>query len=204
MRGAAMLLAAAVGGSGTLIGLVPVRARAQELDVDTSAAREVRFTSRTQLFHFDGTTHRIDGYVLLTGPRLVAGMPTDSSQLYFEVDLTSLHTGIGMRDRHMDADLQVQKHPYAEFKGALTRVAADSAGTFRVTSRGTMSIRGVEKLMTIPCHVSPSGSGYRVHCDFPVLLSDFHVSIPKLMFLKVSNRIHLDVKFSVMPPKPSG
>lgn len=205
IRAAGFLLTAAASGSGMLTGLAPARLRAQEFDVDTSAAREVRFTSRTELFHFDGVTHRIDGYVLLTGPRLAAGMPTDSSQLYFEVDLASLHTGIGMRDRHMRDDyLQVRKYPYAEFKGALTEVAADSSGAFRVTARGTMSIHGVRKAMTTSCDVSPSGSGYKVRCTFPLLLSDFDISIPKLMFLKLSNRIRLDVDFSVIPPKTGG
>ncbi len=205
-RAAAVLLTAAVSGSGMLTGLAPARARAQEFDVDTHAPREVRFTSHTQLFQFHGVTHRINGYVLLDGPRLVAGMPTDSSQLYFQVDLGSLHTGIPMRDRHMDDQyLQVGKYPWAKFKGALTEVVADSAaGTLRVTARGTMSIHGVERVMTIPCDVKPVGSGYAARCTFPVLLSEFHIAIPRLMFLKLSNRIRLDVNFSVEPPKSGG
>ena len=49
-----------------------------------------------------------------------------------------------------------------------------------------------------------AGAGYGTHCTFQVLLSDYHIPIPKLMFLKLSDQIHLDLTFSVVPAAAGG
>lgn len=172
----------------------------REFDVDPTGTRRVTFTSRTEVNSFEGVTDRIDGYVVLPNAPLSAGMTTAGSELYFEVDLASLDTGIGLRNRHMRDDyLQVDKFPYAKYKGRLDSVTAGGGGGFRVTATGTMSIHGVDRPMTLPCDVDSAGRGYRVRCTFHLLLSDFDIEIPRLMFLKLANQIDLKVGFSVKP-----
>lgn len=177
--------------------------RAQEVlefDVDPTGTRRVTFTSRTEVNSFEGVTDRIDGYVVLPSTALSAGMATAGSELYFEVDLASLDTGIGLRNRHMRDDyLQVEKFPYAKYKGGLDTVTADGDGGFRVTATGTMNIHGVDRPIAVPCDVGALARGYRVRCTFHLLLSDFDIEIPKLMFLKLANQIDLKVGFSVKP-----
>lgn len=53
--------------------------------------------------------------------------------------------------------------------------------------------------MRIPCDVTPVGPGYRAKCSFELLLSDFKIEIPKLMFLKLANEITMDIDFTVKP-----
>lgn len=178
----------------------PGSAAAQEYDVDTGADRQVRFVSTTQVNEFEGVTDRIDGYVLLTDSPVRSGMRTDGSKLYFEVELASLDTGIDLRNRHMRDDyLEVGEYPYAKFSGVLARVDEKEDGAFQVTASGTLTIHGVDKGVRLPCDVRPSGRGYDARCAFDLLLSDFDISIPKLMFLKLANQIRLEVAFSVMP-----
>lgn len=176
----------------------------QEFDVDHQAKNLVRFVSRTTVQSFDGTTDRIDGYVLLgrtpLGPASAGG-----SELYFEVDLASLDTGIGLRNRHMrDEYLEVARYPFATYQGRVVQV--DSAdGGVRVTSQGTFSLHGVDKTMRISCDVVGAGDGYRATCAFPVRLSDFNVAIPRVMFLKLADEIELNLDFTVAPVKsPNG
>lgn len=183
----------------------PLRAPAQELDIDTTAHRLVRFTSSTQVNTFDGVTNRIDGYVVPGDSALVAGAHPSGSQFYFEVDLASLDTGIDLRNRHMRADyLQVDTYPYAKFKGVLEQVERGQGDSLRVTTKGTMSIHGVDHEVRIPCTVAPAPTGYGAHCAFQVLLSDYAIPIPKLMFLKLSNEIRLDLTFSLTPATVRG
>jgi len=179
----------------------PVAAQGhQEYDVDTSAKNEVRFTSSAQVLTFDGVTNRIDGYVLLSGRRLRAGSDSAGTRLHLEVDLGSLDTGVGMRNRHMRDDyLEVKKYPYAVYTGVIERVEATDSGAYRVTAAGTMEIHGVKKRMEVPCEVTEAGPGYRAHCLFHVRLPDFRIEIPKLMFLKLSDDIALDVAFTAAP-----
>jgi polyisoprenoid-binding protein YceI len=138
--------------------------------------------------------------VLLDGAALSPDTGGPDTELYFEVDVGSLDTGIGLRNRHMrDNYLEVKDHPYASFGGTITRVAELSGGGFRVTAAGGMSIHGVERPMEIPCDVGVRGDGYRARCSFQVLLTDFDIEIPRVMFLKLANEIRLELDFSVVP-----
>jgi polyisoprenoid-binding protein YceI len=193
----ALLRLAAIAAAGATAGPV----RGQELHVDLGAERSVRFISRASIEEFAGVTDGIDGYVLLDGAPLSLRTRVSETELYLEVDLASLDTGIGLRNRHMrDNYLEVDDHPYAFYEGRVVRVEERSGGTFRVTAGGTMSIHGVGRAMELPCDVTPVDEGYRARCAFQVLLSDFDIDIPKVMFLKLANEIRLELDFSVVPP----
>lgn len=173
---------------------------AQEYHVDLSADRTVRFISRASIEEFEGVTDRIDGYVRLDGPTLSGDTGGDETELYLEVDLASIDTGIGLRNRHMrDNYLEVEQYPYATYEGSIVSVAASSGGGFRVTSRGAMTIHGVTRAMEIPCDVTPSGRGYRTQCSFQILLTDHGIDIPRIMFLKLANEIRLELDFAMAP-----
>ena len=183
-----------------LLACWPIVAIGQEFHVDPNADNEVRFTSQAPIEEVVGVTDRIDGYVLLNGPRLEAGSETEGTQLYLEVDLASLDTGLGLRNRHMRRNyLEVEEFPYAFLEATIERVEALAAGGFRVNAQGVMTIHGVGRQMDIPCDVVERGEGYRIRCAFDLLLSDFGIKIPRLMFLKLANEVRLELDFTVRP-----
>jgi polyisoprenoid-binding protein YceI len=172
--------------------------------VDRRAANVVRFTSRAATEEFQGVTERIDGYVLLDAPTLGPGSGSGATEIHLEVDLASLDTGIGLRNRHMrDRYLETAKHPFATFHGRILRSEATPGGPQRVTARGTLDIHGVTRPRDLTCNVEPRGPGYRAVCAFQVLLSDHRIEIPKVMFLKLANEIGLELDFVVTPAAPS-
>jgi len=178
----------------------PMGAFGQEFHVDRDADNEVRFISQAPIEEVVGVTDRIDGYILLNGPRLEAGSALEGTQLYLEVDLASLDTGLGLRNRHMrDNYLEVKEFPYAVFDATIDRVEAAACGVFRVAAQGGLNIHGVERAREILCDVSERGEGYWVQCAFDVLLSDFDIDIPKMMFLKLANEVRLKLNFAVQP-----
>lgn len=186
------------------LGTGPASAGAQEYHVDRSADRKVTFTSRAASLDFQGVTDGIDGYVLLNERPLSETTGGDGTELYFEVDLGSLDTGIGMRDRHMRDDyLEVKEYPYASYKGHIVRVSPSSGGGFQVTADGTLTIHGTSHDRQIACDVTSQGTGYHARCAFDVLLSDYDIEIPKIMFLKLANEIQLALDFSVVPAEGS-
>ena len=171
---------------------------AQEFQVDQSRDRLVRFISRASIEEFDGVTDRIDGYVLLDGAALGPATGGDDTEFYLEVDLASLETGIGLRNRHMrDNYLEVGRFPYATFSGHIVRTEETTSGDYRVTASGDFTVHGVARPRELTCRVSPVGAGYRVVCGFEVLLTDHDIEIPKVMFLKLANEIRLELDFTV-------
>ncbi len=188
--------------TGPLVAIVAAggRAAAQEFQVDPGAENVVRFISRASIEEFEGVTDRIDGYVLLDAPALSADTGGEGTEVYLEVDLGSLDTGIGLRNRHMrDNYLEVGRYPFASFRARIESTNPGAGRSYRVTARGTLSIHGVERERTLTCRVEPRGEGHRARCEFEVLLSDHDIEIPKIMFLKLADEIRLELDFSVIP-----
>lgn len=165
---------------------------ATEHDVDKSQKNLVKFTSDARIETFDGTTDKIDGYMTWDGEDIL-----NKNQLYFEVDLRTLDTGIGLRNRHMKEEyLETDKYPMTVFKGKLVKADKTSDGKLNVTAEGSMSIHGVSKPVSIKGTMIPSqNGGYRIQSSFEVKLPDYNIPIPQLMFLKISEVMKLNLDF---------
>lgn len=185
---------------------LPGAGAGQAFHVDRRAANVVRFVSRAATEEFEGVTSKIDGYVTLDDPALGPRAGSGATELHLEVDLASLETGIGLRDRHMrDRYLEVSRYPFAVYHGRILRAEPEGGDSWRVTARGELEIHGVVRPRDLTCRVEVRGQGYRARCAFEVLLSDHRIEIPKVMFLKLANEISLELDFSVAPAaNPNG
>jgi polyisoprenoid-binding protein YceI len=173
-----------------------VLAQTVEYHVDTRANNVVKFISSAPIEDFEGVTKRIDGYVLHQGTEL-----TDNSDVYFEVDLRTLDTGIGLRNRHMREDyLHTDKFPYARYKGSIVRVQRSGRDN-TVAVRGTMDIHGVTRQMDINATLTLTNNGYRVKSSFQIKLPDHDIPIPRFMFLKISEVMRLELDFHLKKVK---
>ena len=188
---AALLLVGLVGGAGAFLPL-----GGQEYRVDLERENRVRFVSDAPLEDFQGVTDRIDGYLSLSGEGLGGETDLASSEFYFEVDLASLDTGIGLRNRHMrDNYLETDEFPFASFAGRVTGLTQKAPGRYQAVAEGTFSIHGVQQDRAIVCDAEVVGGGLRVSCSFQILLSDHGIPIPKLMFMKIDEVMELDLDF---------
>ena len=187
----------------TLVGIffgTTVLSGQQAYQVALESDRLVRFTSSTAIDEFEGTTERLDGLVLLNTEELTDRTGGAESEIYFEVDLASLDTGIGMRDRQMrNSYLEVDRYPYAAFGGTIEQVTSLPGEIFQVTTQGILGIHGVEQERALTCNLATVNEGYRVNCSFSVFLSDHDIEIPKLMFLKLNNEIRMELNFILEP-----
>ena len=187
----------------TLVGIffgTTVLSGQQAYQVALESDRLVRFTSSTAIDEFEGTTERLDGLVLLNTEELTDRTGGAESEIYFEVDLASLDTGIGMRDRQMrNSYLEVDRYPYATFGGTIEQVVSLPGEIFQVTTQGILGIHGIEQERALTCNLATVNEGYRVNCSFSVFLSDHDIEIPKLMFLKLNNEIRMELNFILEP-----
>jgi len=179
---------------------------AAEYDVDKSAKNIARFVSSLKFDTFEGITDKIDGYVKWDGTQPVdETLSSANNELYFEVLLASLDTGIGLRNRHMRENcLETDKYPYASYKAHITKVEKQSDGSFAITAEGKFTIHGVEKPMTITGTVTQENNGYHVKSDFVVRLTDHNIEVPTLMFLKINENIKVSVDFFVKGVSTTG
>ncbi len=174
----------------------------------------IKFVSKAPLETIEGVTSRIEGNldVDLANPAAATGQ--------LEVDLTTLKTGIDMRDQHLrERFVHTDSFPKATFR--LTKVTKLGAPTLtdaqpvNIEAQGEMTIHGVTKPVAASGTVTYMKEseatqarlpGDLIHVDvvFPILLSDFNIERPKMLFMKLSDNVTIavDVFASTKQPEP--
>lgn len=164
-----------------------------EYQVDKSQKNLVKFISDAPLENFEGVTDKIDGYLFFEGDNLL-----QNSELYFEVDLNSLDTGIGLRNTHMRENyLETSNFPFTHFTGKLIHLEKTSENSYQAKAQGKMFIHGVEKEMIVDGVLMQVDDGFRIQAKFITPLSEYKIKIPKIMFFKIDENIQVEVDFYV-------
>ena len=164
----------------------------EEWQVKENSKNSVQFISSTTLLDFEGNTNKIDGYVYWEGDTIFE----KNAELYFEVDLNSVETGNGKRDRDMREEvLETDKWRTTYFKGVITSFTkAESAEKYNVATKGKIFIHGVEKELEIPGVITIVGGEMNIQANFSVFLEDFNIEAPSLLaFIKVAEEIKLNL-----------
>ena len=168
---------------------------AEEWNVKKSDANLVKFTSSTMVLDFDGITNNIDGYIYWDGDELFSG----NNELYFEVDINSIETGSGKRDRDMREDvLETNKWQTTYFKGKIISSKSLGDDKYDIRATGKMFIHGIEKQKEINAQISFKNEVMNVSAGFSVFLKDYKIKAPSLLaFIKVAEEIKLHLNFNL-------
>jgi len=173
---------------------------AGEWHVDSSAENLVKFTSSVSVLTFEGTTDKVDGYVYWEGDEMFK----EKSQVYIEVDLNSVETGIGKRDRDMRDVLNAKEFPATTFTGAFENATAIEGmeNAWNVTVKGTFMVNGAENEISVPGKITMEDGRMHVVADFMILLNDYDIEAPSLAaFIKVAQEIKLNLDFYLKEQK---
>jgi polyisoprenoid-binding protein YceI len=159
----------------------------------------VVFESSAPMESFEGRTSQVSGVVDLDPAAL-----GETFALTVEVDMTSLDTGIGMRNTHMrENHLHTERFPKAVFtaakivEGAGTSLLDGQPHALKV--RGTMSLHGVDRTVELPLRVTRSesqgGPRLRIESSFEVSLADYGIPRPKFLVMKLNEvqKVHVEL-----------
>lgn len=140
----------------------------------TASDAAVQFAYRVTLIPVSGSANALSAATSLDFDDLRATRAT------VKVDLTSLKTGIGLRDRHAREALGAGEHPQAVFTvtgySGPARIAPGQ--TLKGEVRGTFALKGVTRPLTAPVTLSRSGDRLRVETQFTLHPQDHGVSVP--------------------------
>jgi polyisoprenoid-binding protein YceI len=119
------------------------------------------------------------------------------------VDLSSLDTGIELRNTHLrEKYLEVARG--AEFANAvLSAVRLDKAvaPTFRGQTpfTGTLLLHGTRRPVAGQADIRPEGNDVRVVASFPVRLDDYGIATPRYLGVGVKNEVQVKVSLVATP-----
>ena len=178
-----------------LISMIPIsNLFAAEFHVDKSRANQVKFISDAPIEDFEGITDRIDGYMYYEDDDF-----SKNSEIYFEVDLNSLDTGIGLRNRHMRENyLHTDKYPKTHYTGKIVKSIKKSETEYEVETEGKIYIHGVTKPLDVKAIILKiDEKTYQIKTQFIVALSDFEIEVPSIMFYKIDENMDLQLDFYI-------
>ena len=133
----------------------------------------------------------------LSGDLAVAG-DNQTVQGALTVDLQTLETGIGLRDRHLkDNYLEVAKGPeYAEARLQDIRVERLDGKT---TFRGLLTLHGQTREVTGTAQIKPDRNGYRMQASFPLKVAEFQIPEPTYLGVGVADEVIVRVNLNAVP-----
>jgi polyisoprenoid-binding protein YceI len=155
----------------------------------------VEFLSKAPLNEFTGKSDKLNGMIDL-----------NKNILDFFIDLNTLKTGIGLRDRHMRENyLETKKYPFAEFTGEIVNLDAamiqklNSGQT--VSANGKFKIHGMEKPIDVPGKLTMAADKKSIllEASFLIMLSDFDIDIPKVVFYELAEEQKVSIKATLTP-----
>lgn len=179
------------------------KVRTFEVKADVHSPNEASFTSKASIVKFTGRTSHVSGNVRVDVNNVARA---DGA---VTVDLTTLDTGIGLRNEHLRGTIEAEKYPTANFKVTKIQLPgntlkANSPATGTVT--GQMTLHGVTRPLTAPVvltYLPQEDANYRpgdwvfVEAAFKLKLSDYKIALPApVMGIKVSDE--LDINFNSM------
>lgn len=149
----------------------------------------VQFDSRMPLHEFSGTSEQLVGQINLA-----------DSTVDFFVDLATLDTGNGKRDKDMRSTLEVDKYPFAEYFGKLvTRFDPTSSAMQPATTRGTFTVHGVSREVEVSGTLQRTDDGLHLVAAFEVNLEDHDIRPPRILMLKVRDVQEVSIDVNLTP-----
>jgi len=163
------------------------------------------FESEATLETIKGTTTKVSGTITANPANATAATAN------IVVDLGALDTGIAMRNEHLRGEkfLDTEKFPTATFKTVSVAgpksVAPNQPAEMQLT--GDFTLHGVTKRFTVPARVvvipeseltkGSRGPGDWIHgtVNFPVKLTDYGITVPEKLMMKVANEVNVKVDF---------
>ena len=181
-------------------------AETRHFTIETHRSRGV-FVSDAVIDTMTGQTRAMQGSVQVDFDHLQATRGT------VQFPVKSLHTGLDLRDEHMQGEswLDAKKYPVIRFE--ITKVEGPTSlapgQTVQVQVEGRITIHGVTRPVKAKLKVTRSGPGsnperLRVRGQFKIKLTDFGISVPLPVRLKVANEILVKVDLSARAADAAG
>jgi polyisoprenoid-binding protein YceI len=189
MNGRQAILAALL----TVVGAVA--ARSADYVLTPGAGSTVSFESKAPVESFSGKTQTVRGLFRADLDSLAGEI-----EVSVEVDLASLDTGIGLRNRHMrENHIETGLFPHAVFHGARILEAEPAAlapgGVCEVVVAGELDLHGVVKPLTCRVRLALSPDGVlSIATEFPVRLSDHAIARPGFLMMKLADEQRVSLR----------
>lgn len=106
-----------------------------------------------------------------------------------------------MREHFNEKYMETEKFPKALFNGKLKGYDSNVKGLQNVTAIGKLTMHGVTKDIQVPGTIQFDGGKATMKAKFMVVLADYNIKIPKLVWQNIAEQIEVKIDFVYKPMK---
>ena len=140
------------------------------------------------------------GFLTFEGVSKEATLSESDGSLVFTVPMSSVDTGIALRDEHMrDTYVEVAQFPNAELK--LTRAEVtwpDEGGKSSGELKGAFTAHGVTVEVPVTYSIKNAKGTYKVSASFPFNTQELGIAIPSYLGVTIDPAMTADVSLELV------
>ncbi|MCC6809465.1 MAG: YceI family protein [Deltaproteobacteria bacterium] len=149
----------------------------------------VKYTLVHKAHTFVGTADKgIEGKVKLSGT---------TAQLMVRIPVANFDSGNNNRDSNMRDTVEATKFPNVELKAVAEGVTPQDGQKTKHTLKGKLTFHGVTNNVEVPVDVTWNGKSAKVTGKFSISLEAYKIDRPSLLFVKVEDKLDLDVDLTI-------
>lgn len=119
-----------------------------------------------------------------------------TAQLMVRIPVASFDSENSNRDAHMKESVEASKFPNVELKAVAEGVTPGTNGKY--TLKGKLTFHGVTNDIEVPVDATWSGSkSAKIAGKFSISLEAYKVERPSLLFVKVEDKLELEVDLNI-------
>ncbi len=155
---------------------------------------QVYFTKNASISMFSKTSMED---IKADNNQVLSVLNTLTGDIQFSVAVKSFHFPKPLMEEHFNENyMESDKYPKSAFKGQvqdITKIDLTKDGTYKVIVKGDMNMHGVTKNISVPGTLTVKSGKISAESKFIVTLSDYNISIPKIVQQTVQKTIELTV-----------
>lgn len=106
-----------------------------------------------------------------------------------------------MQEHFNEKYLESEKYPKATFQGVVKNFSLSASGVQNVSATGKLTIHGVTREVTINGSLENQNNALQLQSKFVVVLQDYRVEIPQLLWQNIAEQVEVTVSFMMSPLK---
>lgn len=128
-------------------------------------------------------------------------LDSSSGEIAILLFISAFDFDIALMQEHFNENyMDSSKYPKATFSGNIQNFSLDDLSEYEKVYKvlGILTIRGIEKEITVSCRLSKIKEGLSLKTNFNVLASDFDIKIPKVVRNKISQEINITAEYDLI------
>ena len=145
-------------------------------------------------FHSDTEVEQIHEDIY----KVTSILDTETGKLEFAVLMKAFEFEKALMEEHFNENyVESDKFPKAIFKGQISALEAvnwEQNGEYTVIVNGTLTIHGVSNEISEKGIITIHEKGIKATSSFMIMVSDYDISIPKVVIKNIAEEVKVDVK----------